>query len=190
MKCFRCNKKAAIVDFKHLPGEMCSGCFARLIEQRVRKQMRTTDWFKAHDKILILDDGSVNASVSEYLLERILKDVPKELKVVKRLPKRVSKNVKVVVPWSIDLEVEEFLHAMFEGVNLKQEREIRLLRNVAEEEIILFAKLKKLKGKRIKATFPEIREMIAELSKTYPGARFSLLKSSKSYASDACHTVK
>ncbi len=165
--CIKC-KRPAKVHLKHLQ-HLCAHCFAEIIEKRVRKTLREHNWIQRMDAIAIIDDGTVRFAVTKYLLESISKDLPMKLTVVKE-----SSTGKTVIPWSLNKEVEAKLKDLF-GEASSQAQHLPLLKNVTDEEIALFAKVKHLAG-----TVPEqsdLAKKLTELEEKYPGSTFGLLKS-------------
>ena len=75
MKCIKCSGKAEISSLKHI-GPACRSCFLKIIEKRVRKELRLNSQIKKNDKILIIDNGTKESAVGEFLLKSIIKDLP------------------------------------------------------------------------------------------------------------------
>lgn len=174
-----------------MEGPICDVCLLKLIEKRVRREIRIKKLFTRTDSILILDDSSLEFALSKHLLSNIIKskDVNfSTLKIknrfeldIKELKRFVRKNkiTKMVLPWNLENEVELQLTKMFS--NLKKDKQklpiIKLLRNVSQREIVEFAKIKKFKGKQIKPYNPEINNLLGELEKNHPEIKFSTIKS-------------
>ena len=179
MKCAKC-KMPAKAKFKHT-GNLCQNHFLELIEKRVRKGLRTQKLIKKNDKILFIDNKSKEYYVSNYLLKSIIKNLPVKIdtKKSKKLTLASAKHNKIIIPWSLDDEAEEFLELIF---NKKQplkfnKKALKLLGNVSEEEIELFAKIKRFKYK--KTSKSKIKQMLDKMENKYPGYKFSLLNSIK-----------
>ncbi len=174
MKCTKC-KKTAQIKLKTL-GDFCNRCFLEVIEKRVRKDLRLNKWIRKNDKILIIDDKSKESKVGEYLLKSIIKDLP--VKITKKKSK-AGKFDKIIIPWNLDREAESSLNKIFTRLPKKQQdkKEIRLLRNVLDKEIEIFAKLKGFKY--AKKPRPELQKTMDKLEEKYPGCKFSLLNSMK-----------
>ncbi len=192
MNCFKCKKKAASIRLGHVPGRLCDGCFLKLIEKRVRKEVRLRKLFSRKDHILILNDKTKESLVSQYLLRSILKHLPVTFlvfevenrfniseKKLKTIVKTDAVN-KIVLPWSLEDEVEYFLSKMFGKLEFEKPKKplrIKLLRNVSDKEIEIFAKIKGFKYKKSKPYNKDIREMLNKLEKKHPEIKFSVLKS-------------
>ena len=192
MKCFKCKKKAGIIYLPPIPGKLCNSCFLKLIEKRVRREVRFKKLFSREDHILILDDKTKESFVTQHLLRSILKHLGVTFfifEIENRFDldeKKLSAIVKtgsidkIVLPWSLDDEVEYFLSKMFTKLELEKQKKpprIRLLRNVSEKEIETFAKIKRYKYKKSKPYNKDIGEMLDKLEKKHPGVKFSVLKS-------------
>ena len=192
MMCFKCKKKPASISLKHIPGKLCNSCFIKVIEKRVRKDVRLKRLFSRDDHILILDDKTKESIVSQYLLNSILNHLPVTIFIFEiedrfNLDEKNLKAIvrtgcinKIVLPWSLDDEGECFLSKMFGKLDFEKQKKperIKLLRNVSEKEIEVFAKIKRFKYKKLKPYNKDIREMLNTLEKKHPEIKFSVLKS-------------
>ncbi|MBN2111570.1 hypothetical protein JW707_00570 [Candidatus Woesearchaeota archaeon] len=179
MKCFKCGRQA-VASFRQI-GSLCENHFLELIEKRVRKDMRTKRLIRKNDRILLINNESKEYHTGYYLLKRIIKDLPVKIETRKtsNLAASSKKHNKIIIPWSLDDEAEEFLNMVFSKKKPKKfsKKTIKLLKNVTEEEIEIFAKIKKFKCR--KQAKPRIKKMLDELEKRYPGYKFSLLNSIK-----------
>ena len=172
-ECIKC-RRAASVSFRHL-GELCRNCFLDVIEKRVRKGLRLSKAIRKNDKILIIDNGSVESAVGRHLLKRIIKGLPVRIICKKAnlpMPDSVDKKSyykiydKIIIPWSLDDEAEEFLEFLFNKKKpLKFGRNaVKLLKPVSEDELAMFAKLNQLKYEKPGKKKPsKIRKMIGSL---------------------------
>ena len=186
MKCVKCGKLGK-VKVQNLIA--CENCFLKIIEKRVRKEIRLKKLIRKNDRILIINDSTAEYFVSEYLLENIIKDLPVKITLSKqnyKLGDVISGEYdKIIVPWNADKEDEYFLKNIFENqeakytghYRIKDKTYIKLLLPVLQAEIEIFAKIKGLKFKTRKKT--KISEMLDKLEKEYPEVKFSLLKSSQ-----------
>ncbi len=182
MKCIKCRGKAGI-SLRHI-GSVCRTCFLEIIEKRVRKDFRTKKLIRKNDRILMIDNGSKEFAVGGYLLNNIIKNLPVKITKIKTnktiLPKKTTKKYdKIIIPWSLDDECEEFLNMVFNKKKRSKfsKKTIKPLMNVSDEEIELFAKIKGFKYK--KRPKSKIKKMLDLLEKRYPGYKFSLLNSTK-----------
>ena len=186
MKCIKCSKKAN-VKVQNL--NSCENCFLDIIQKRVRKELRINKLIRKNDKILIIDDGSPEFYINDYLLKNIIKGLPVVIKIKKLkyvLGKEVKGNFnKIIIPWNADKEDEYFLGCVFENqktpylghFKLREKNYIKLLLPVLRSEIEEFAKIKKFAINKQVKTY--VSEMMDQLETEYPEIKFSLLKSSK-----------
>ncbi|MBD3303575.1 hypothetical protein GF343_00355 [Candidatus Woesearchaeota archaeon] len=178
MKCIKCSKTAKI-GLKHLGGSLCPSCFAEVIEKRVRKSLRDNKWLKPADRIIYIDDGTLQSKAGIHLINAIFKNQPFNICFKKGLIKsaaRLSKGYdKVLIPWNMDDEVVQFLDALFNAKKVPKKRHIKFLINISDEEIAFFAKIKKIKGTQKAKT--RLGKMLDDLEKRYPGSKFGLLRS-------------
>jgi sulfur transfer complex TusBCD TusB component (DsrH family) len=172
MKCINCSKKTS-VSLKHL-GSFCSGCFTRIIEKRIRKDLSINKVFSPNDKVLLINDGSLKAMVSEYILKSISKDIP--LRIDIKREKTAKKYDKIVTSDSLDNDIEEFLVSIFKKNPFKKSKEVHLLRTISDKELLVFAKILKIKG-TIKKT--KLGKILDQLENKYPGSKFGLFRSIK-----------
>ena len=172
MGCYICKRKAAYSQQKGR--EICNECFCKLIEKRVRKYARINKLFRKEDRILVIGD------VNKYLVESIVKDLPVKLffraKEDKNFAKKNKIN-KIFIEYTLDDEVNDFLNSVFKGKKEKKldKKHIRLLRVATDEEVELFAKIKKLRFKPNKKD-PFVKMLIDKLHKEHPSAKYTLLK--------------
>ncbi len=185
MKCVKCGKKAEIKVQNQMA---CKDCFLQIIQKRVRKELRIKEPIERNDKILIIDDGSAGAKLSEYLFRDIIKDLPVEI-VVKKMKYELGKKVagkydKLIIPWSTDYEDEYFLECLFTGkkpnylghYTLEDKRYIKLLIQVTDQETKDFADIKKMYY-QIKKKDSQVTRFLTKLEEEYPSIKFSLLNS-------------
>jgi len=182
MKCIKCSKQAKI-DLKHIGGSLCPACFAEVIEKRVRKGLREHTKLKPTDKILFIDDGTQKSKTGIYLIKSIFKNQPFKIDIKKgtiKSAQKLSKGyAKVIIPWNLDDEVEQYLDALLNNKKIPKTKHIKFLINISNEEINYFAKIKKIKGKNKAKT--KLGKMLDNLEKKYPGSKFGLLKSFLDY---------
>lgn len=178
MACIKC-KKLKNANIKHLGGSLCLSCFNKIIEKRVRKTLREKNWINPKDCIIAIDNGTIKAKTGIYILESIFKKTPLRLEIKKQSVdspvKTAKKQCKLMIPWTADDEVEEFLEAVFNNKKIPRTKKIKLLVNVSGEEVEVYAKANKIKGKKSKKSV--LGKKLDKLEKRYPGSKFGLLKS-------------
>jgi hypothetical protein len=187
MKCVKCSGKATL----HLDNlDTCNGCFQKIVQKRVRKEIRISKLIEKNDKLLVIDDGSAEAKLVPLLLKEILKDLPVfiDIKKSKYEPgtEIEGRYNKVIIPWNADKEGEYLMTCFFEGnkpkylshFKLKGKTYLKPFIHVMHKEIIEFCKIRKIKFKELKTGGPA-SEMIDKLQKEYPEITFSLVRSSE-----------
>jgi len=179
---------------------LCKGCFCKLIERRVKKEIRSKKLINEKEKILLLDNHSKEAKISESILNTTYNNRLNLIKVkvnnfklgslgnkTKEIIKK-SKIKQVIIPWNLDNEITYFTENLFNKGNFKflgnfkQNKilYIKLLRNVLESECLLFAKCRKFKFKKKTEDDKykkEIKSMLDKINKKHAETKFSLLKS-------------
>ena len=200
MLCQKCNRAKAEIKLPYLGLRLCKSCFCRLIEKRVKKEIRSKELINEKEKILLLDNNSKEARISEYILNTAYNNRLNLIKVKvskfeigfvnKKVKEIIKKNKikQVIIPWSLDDEIIYFTENLFSKGNFNyidhfiQDKIFytKLLRNVLESECFLFAKCRKFKfkdrpekDKQKKA----IKNMLDKIDKKHSETKFSLLKS-------------
>jgi hypothetical protein len=142
--------------------------FTKVIEKRVRKYARLNRLFRKNDRIL------VKGSLEKYLVPRIIQDLP--CRIYYQKPKNVRID-KIVVPWTLDDEINLFLKQYFTGKKTKQNpKQIKLLKPITDKEAARFAKAKKLSFKPNKKD-REIQKFINKMTEHYSDTKYKLYKS-------------
>ena len=142
---------------------VCKKCFCWLFEKRIRKQTRTDKSFRVNDKVFVVGD------VAKYLVKSITKNMNIQF---------VSKNFdKKLIEWTLDDELNQFVKEMFEGKPHKKEKKrlVKILKNVTDKKVKLFAKIKKLNfkpNKKDKVT----QKFLDDVQARFPNAKYNLLK--------------
>ena len=156
---------------------MCPSCFSKIIEKRVRKSLREHNWIKPKDKVLVIDDGTLKAKAGVFLLKPIFKNKPFDI-TFKKSPipeKNPKKYAKVLIPKNLDDIAEEYLDNLFNNKKTKACSFIAYLSCVSDDEIVIFAKINNIQGKKPAKTM--LGKMLDALEEKYPGSKFGLIKS-------------
>ena len=200
MLCQKCKKANGEIKLPYLSLKLCKACFCKLIEKRVKKEIRSKKLINEKEKILLLDNNSKESRISEHIIRAaynnridLLKVKVNALKIgplSEKTKEIIKKNriKQVIIPWNLDDEIIYFTENLFKRGDFKflghftQDEifYIKLLRNVLESECLLFAKCKKFKfKKRIKKDKHrrEIKNMLDKINKKHSETKFSLLKS-------------
>lgn len=169
MSCSKCPGKA-VYENKNT-GNLCSSCFLDMIEKRIRKELKNSGWLNKNEKVLILDDNSLEANVTEDLFKKAIGSLPLQIEKSTDLNENYNH---VILPWSLERETNGFLDELFNSKKSEKAKTkyIKLLKSVSEEEIILIAKVKNIQGK-LKGNE---RDYVSKLEKKYPGSKLALVK--------------
>ena len=169
MKCFSCNKKAEI-KLSYTDRQYCNSCFLRLIESRVRKELRKDKIIKAKETLFIINDRSKEYYITKYFLKRIFGNY---LSVKDLKDKGRTTNNKIIIPWNMDRELSARLREYFsnKAPNIRK-NQVYLLKCVIDEELMIVARILGITGKK-----EPYDEFIEKIEKKYPGIKFSLYQS-------------
>ena len=200
MLCQKCKKAKGEIKLPYLGLRLCKTCFCKLIERRVKKEIRSKNLINEKEKILLLDNNSKEARISEHILNTTYNNRLNLIKVKvnnfklgslnKKTKEIIKKNKikQVIIPWNLDDEIIYFTENLFNKGNFKflgnfkQNKifHIKLLRNVLESECLLFAKCRKFKFKekpKKDKQRKDIKKMLDKIDKKHAETKFSLLKS-------------
>jgi len=200
MLCQKCNKAKGEIKLPYLGLRLCKSCFCKFIERRVKKEIRSKKLINEKEKILLLDNNSKEARISEYIFNTTYNNRLNLIKVkvnnfkLGYLDNKTKESIKknkikqIIIPWNLDDEIIYFSENLFNKGNFnylghfKQNRTlyIKLLRNVLESECLLFAKCRNFKFKKKTGEDKhkkEIKNMLDKIDKKHAETKFSLLKS-------------
>lgn len=166
MECQTCQKPAE----HNLPGLgiICSNCFLAAMERRAKMELKRSGEVKKGETVLIIDDGSKEAKVSELFLRSLTAKVPCTIVVGKE-----GKADKIIVPWDADDEALMALQHICEQKPLAQNG-IKLLKGILDSEVALIAKLKGIPITEKPES--EAHKLLNHLESMHPGTKFSLGK--------------
>jgi len=200
MLCQKCNRAKAEIKLPYLGLRLCKGCFCKLIERRVKKEIRSKNLINEKEKILLLDNNSKEARISEHILNTAYNNRLNlirakinnfKLGTLNKKTKEIIKKNKikqVIIPWNLDDEIIYFTENLFKKGDFKflghfkqnKTSYIKLLRNVLESECLLFARYRKFKFKKKTEKDKQrkdIKKMLDKIDKKHAETKFSLLKS-------------
>jgi hypothetical protein len=170
MKCSKC-KKTALSDVEYAGKNYCETHFMELMEKRVRKNLRVREIIDVKKEYFLIDDGSSEARLTEYFLNKIFKGYLK-IKIVKKQTKQSAKNVEQIFSTNLDEQAALFLDSFLKNKKQKEEKKVMPLEVLMQKEIELLCKILKIKF------IPRIKKDILEdLEKRHPGTKFSLFQS-------------
>jgi len=192
MACIKCRKGDEEIEIAHLPGKVCRDCFLKIVEKRVRKDVRVNGYFQDVKKILILDDGTENSAVCSYFAKELtgyskIGFISKRIKSANGLSwEEISKMIReekvdrMILPWNAEQESEFLLKGMVskKGFVRDDTRIIKLLKHLSQKEVLLFAKIKGLRHRKDSEPYDrKINRFLGELEKGSPDIRFALISS-------------
>lgn len=171
MKCIKCGNNA-VVSLKHM-GSFCSKCFLSTIEKRIRKDLSVNKVFTPHESVLVITDNSVKSKLTIRFLNSISKSIPLKVDIAKTQPNK--KYDKIVTPNNLDDDISFFFESLARtGKPIAQTKEVHLLRTVSNEELLIAAKLLKIKPDIKKS---KLSSVLDKLESRYPGSKFGLFNS-------------
>lgn len=165
-KCLGCGKKSSI-KLSYTKRKYCKDCFMKLIEKRVRKDIRQDKDIKPGKTIELLNDGSKEFKITKLFLKNIF-EKNLEVKEVKET------REKTFIPTNMDREVNHELEVYLKNKSYESNGK-KLLDNVLEEEIIHICKIKNISYEKTTKDNPLLRG----LEQKYPDTKFGLAKSFK-----------
>ncbi len=177
MKCIRCTKE---VEYEMPNQELCQTCFLELIESRAKKALSKQN-LKKGDKILIIDDGSKEFLVGEYLFRKLMQKVPIVIEIKKKdainLENAQKEYTAIILPQDMDDEAESLIDAMINNKTLQKNKIINVLQNVYDREVKIFADIKKFKYTEQEKS--KIQNALNKIEQKYPQAQFAMVQNIK-----------
>lgn len=170
MKCYLCKGKAEISQQKGR--EICKECFCRVIEKRTRKYSRLNRCFEKSDRI------AAEGRLAEYLVKQIVKGMPVKVFCRAKIGKefvRKNKINKIVLKWTMDDEINNFLESILEKKKTKEKKGIKLMSCMTDREAEILSDARGTgfnKNKKNK----DIMGLVEKLSKKHTHSRFSMMK--------------
>jgi tRNA(Ile)-lysidine synthase TilS/MesJ len=155
--------------------KLCSSCFVKYFQKKVFYTIRK---FKmAHSGDII--GYKNNETFRDVVLEDVLKMFAEKAnaKLIKSL-----KSDKIALSTTLDLEADKITHKLMDK-NSKMKfspfegRTIKPLYLFLDEEILLYAKIKKLKFKKIKKEKDKLSSFIDELEEKHPEIKRAIVNS-------------
>ncbi|MCX8147023.1 MAG: hypothetical protein N3D84_00990 [Candidatus Woesearchaeota archaeon] len=165
IKCLKCSKNVFLNEF-------CRQHFIENVEKRVKKEIRENANLKKGDVLFVNNN---NSKILEYFIKNVIK-TPVEITRDKK-----SKYNKEIVLWTMDDEIALFLHQLFNNKKIigvgQDKKRIKLFRTIKDNELIEYAKIKKLHFKRKKGKNEnEILKEVYEIEKRHKETMNSILR--------------
>lgn len=167
-KCVRCSS-IELYSKTH-----CRNCFCEDIEKRARKQIREYGCFEKGDKVLFVDNSSMNAAVAWKLFTTVCKGLPLQVEKKPKLENPESYK-HIILSQDLDEEAEKFLDGIFDGKNFGEPKTLSILAQISQEEVLLYAKAKELLVQEREKT--KLGKLLEEVESQYPGSKHALVKS-------------
>ena len=166
MLCQTCQKEAQY----SLPGlgNICSACFLTVMERRAKMELKRAGEVKKGETVLVLDDGSKEAKVSELFVRNLTKGVPCTI----HISKKEAPADKIIIPWDADDEALMVLQHICEQKPVTNG--IKLLKGLLDSEVALVAKLNNIP--LTEKPVSEAQKLLNKLEELHPGTKFSLAK--------------
>lgn len=164
--------------------DFCRNCFIKVIERRVRKELRMSEAIKKGDNLLIIDDGTCSAKLNVLLIKKSVGDITKiTVKKGKFNPdKKISFKGKIIAPWNLDDEILLFMNSFFNNKLFRYLGDhgniVKPLISIKQDECETFAKLTGLKY-NMKTKTDDLAGFIGKIEEKYPGTKFGILKTTK-----------
>ncbi|MBI4141434.1 hypothetical protein HY484_00745 [Candidatus Woesearchaeota archaeon] len=179
MNCIRCNKEVEAVLEQE---KLCKQCFLENIENRVRKTLKQFYLTKGN-KIMILNDGTIEAVVTDYVFRKITAQIPLIIETKNKtdvnLETEQKKYTAIVVPWDLDDETSSFIDTMINNKQLEQTKTIKLLQNIYDTEIRIYADLNNFTYTEHEKT--KIHKALEAMEKGHPGIEIAMLNTIKKF---------
>lgn len=180
-KCSKC-KKPSVVQLPNSEVKLCRSCFAKYFEKKSRKTIRVYKLLSKKPETVGVDlSKGKKSQVLMYILERIEQQRHGKLKLIKLKDIKKSKLKKIAIPQSLDDEAEDILINQIskkqKSLGPKTTKTIKPLYSLTEEEINLFAKIKKFtKKEKLDPSKKLIKKELNNFEKKYPGTKYSIVK--------------
>ena len=170
MNCSSCGKAAQ-------SGNLCGTCLVKIVEKRARKAIQKKGVLP-NAKIIVVNDGSCEGEVNLYLAGKFrLKNLE-----VRSEAKTGAGSSFVCIPDTADKIAGDFLDSMLNSGSAarkgKPENTIRLLGDSLSEEVLAYAKAKRISFRDRKEP-SAVESLLNNLESQHRGSKFALSKSAE-----------
>ncbi|MBU2562463.1 MAG: hypothetical protein KKF68_02260 [Nanoarchaeota archaeon] len=175
--CNQCEKKP-VYEFTN-KRKVCARCFVKYFDKKARYIIRKFKMIKPGEIIGYENKKDFRGVVLEHVL-KIFAEYS-GIEIVKLSSKK--KVDKVAISSTIDLEADKIIHCFVEGDVKKlksfavEGRIIKPLYLFLNEEVLLYAKLRKLKFKKTSENKDEISRFLGNLEKKHPEVKRAIVNS-------------
>ncbi len=167
MRC-ACGSKATVFP-KYTRLTYCGRCFSKLLEKRVKREIRKRGTFSREDIITVEDDGSAVGQACLHLLRQILKDVGCRI--------TEGDNGKIFIPaWPADSEAA-FLISKMAGISCNRPKGIHLMTQILISDCEAYCKIHRIKYHNKRNSCGETGSLLSHISNEYPQTIFSIVRS-------------
>lgn len=155
------------------------------IQKKARRELRLNKYFTNKEKVIVIDDDSKESKFILCILDEIF-NKRLNVGVAKKFNFKNNKINKIIIPWSLDKEINSEILNFFENKKLMNESEkninkkgnnkiIKLFKTIDDDEIVCYLSTKRVpfhnSGRK------NSNEFIDSLEKLYPGTKNTMLKS-------------
>jgi len=159
--------------------KLCARCFINYFQKKALYTLRKFGMIKNKDIVVYENKGDFRGVVLEDILKMFSEK--RDIKLVKN---KSNKPTKVAIPNTIDIEADKFVHSLIKG-HAEEFKELKPIKGkiikplylFLDEEVLLYAKLRRLKFRKIKEKKGEISEFINELEKKHPEIKRAIVNS-------------
>lgn len=180
-KCGNCGR-SKLIFLAYQKQNLCENCFSRLIERRIRHNLRNKHIID-ENPIVIIDDNSASFKATRFVLEKISKQMPK-LKLF--FSKKSRKGFKKIICRSLEQENIDFLKKILKEENTERHDNPNKTfsnptANIPQKELEKFCDIHDIEYDKSKYSLYEmdILLMLENIMKIRPGAMFSIQKISE-----------
>jgi hypothetical protein len=167
MRCRNCGKKGYIY-IPYLKEHLCKKCFVRMVEKRVRLNLRKSLLSGDRDKVSIVDNNNAATMVCKHYLPKVFGEMyGSKLVVGKR------RSYKLFVCRSLEEECVSFFRSIL--LNKPYKRTLNPTVNLPRREIEEYCKIKDLRFER-QLLDSDVLAFLRELEDARPGAMFGTIK--------------
>ena len=159
--------------------KLCRRCFVRYFQKKFFYIIRKFGMIRNNDVVGYKSKGDFQSVVLEYVLKMFAE---KSMIDLVKMPGK-KKLDKIAITSNIDLESDKIIRVIIKGdADLKKvspvdKKIIKPLYLFLDKEVLLYAKLKRLKFKRVRKTKDKIRKFIDELEKKHPEVKRAIVNS-------------
>ena len=180
-KCAYCGRKSVIIVT--LP--LCRNHFVHYFEKKVKRTIKKYGLINPKEKVIVIDLGNASSAVAVYLMKRFYPEVVVNKNINKKNKNKIIKrNNQVVTSNNLDDEAEEIMTSLAKSsmrelgeLGPKNNNTIKPLYLCTQEEIMLYAKSKKLSFKNNKIKKSSIRKFLDKFDRRYTWIKHSVVSS-------------